>query len=195
MKPRAKKRRQWQHWFLTDYLQARYSGSTYYKHVPLGSIPEELQPGVLTEPDLRELQAARCLKADAVVIKPEKVTIIKARIVADRHDLIDLLLYGQLFRYTRQFVDYWDLPIELQYVCAVDNNTLREITSQHNIEMVNFEPEWLPSYFAKLPGRKQRPVRLNISDYQPARSCHSTAIRKLPVRNKRSLKAQSGKKG
>ena len=132
---------------------------------------------MLTEPDLRELQAVRCLKAGAVVLTAEKVIIIKARIVADRHDLIDLLFYGQLFRYTRQFVDYWDLPIELQYVCAEDNNTLREIASQHNIEIVYFRPEWLPSYFAKLPGRKRRPVRLNISDYQPARSCCSTAIR------------------
>ena len=163
----TKKRRKPHYRFLTDYLQARHSDNEYHPYVRLGSIPEELQPGVLTEPELREIQAVRCMRADAVVIKPEKVTIIKARVVANPQDIRILPMHGQLFRHTRQFVDYWDLDIKLRYVCAVDNNTLREFAGLHNIELVHFRPEWVDSHLNTLRHRDRRPMHFNIADFLP----------------------------
>lgn len=176
------KRTQWHKRFVTDYLKARYSNDEYYSNVKLGSIPDELGPLDLNVPESRLVQAAYGLRADVVIIKPEKVRIIKARMVATLQDITSLPVYGRLFRYTWRFVDYWDLPVELQYVCAKDSPAMQEIASWYNVEIEHFKPEWIDSYLDKQRSRDRRPVLLNASDFQPAiketplvRSVDSTA--------------------
>ncbi|MBA7521433.1 hypothetical protein ES705_13540 [subsurface metagenome] len=159
-----KKRIQWKRRFVREYLQAVHSGDTCYGNVALGSIPAELQPGSLTEPELRMIQAVRCPRVDAVVLKPDRAIIVKAGVVADYRDIVFLPFHTRLFQYTRQLVDYWDLPVELRYVCSIDNEAMRIIAQIYNVNIVHFRPEWLDYYLNTLPPNKRRSVCINPCD-------------------------------
>ena len=158
------KRIQWRRRFVCDYLRTVHGADTWYIRPSLGSIPAELRPGSLTEPELRMIQAVRCPRVDAVVLKPDRVIIVKAGVVADYRDIVFLPFYTRLFRYTRQFVDYWSRPVELRYVCSIDNEPMQIIAQIYNVTIYRFEPNWIGEYLSTLPLNKRIPVYINPCD-------------------------------
>lgn len=124
---------------LGRFLGVRYAGKRVIVNVRLGPIP--LIPGVSDVPGLpwNALHNFRRW-ADAVVLEPDRATIIEAKTIADPGLPSTLHLYRALWKRTPEYAQYSGLPVRLLAVVAFDDPVLTAIARTFDVETVVFTP-------------------------------------------------------
>jgi len=140
---------------VAEYLASRYTKENCYTRVRLGSTHPELELKALTEQERRMVGVWRRW-ADAVVITAKKVILIEAAIMPQPGDISLLKLYEYLFRFTPEFEDHKNKPLEKQLVYAIEDPLLLHLAAQEKIVVVKFRPDWIDDYLQVMYQREKR---------------------------------------
>jgi len=140
---------------VSEYIVKKYPKDKSFTRVRLGATHPGLLPEGLSAEEKRMITVWKRW-ADAIVITQTKIILIEAAILPDLGDVSKLLVYEYLLKFTPEFEEYLDRPIEKQLVISVEDPVLTKIARGAGIKVVAFAPEWINDYVRSLAQRKQR---------------------------------------
>lgn len=140
---------------VTEYFIRYFPGYRCYTQVRLGDLPERTKAMIKTPSEWKVL-APRRRWIDGIAISEEKVVLVEAAIRLDAEHFGKILLYDLLFPYTPELKEHWDKPRELQIIYVIRDDAIIALCKKHNIYTMQFRPEWIEPYIAKLPARMRR---------------------------------------
>ena len=114
-------------------------------NLPLGAIPANL-PQVTSEGKRTGAARPWRLRADAVVICPDRLRIVEAKILSTKSALGDLLLYRPLVDETPELQMYMPRTIEMVAVVPWESESIQAIARPLGITIDVFEPDWLEEF-------------------------------------------------
>jgi len=135
--------------YLTEWLSVTYPAGTWRTNVNLGApeIPDHL---MITPAERRMIKRSFSAVADAVVILPEEVHIIEAKVRDDRGKIEQLQLYEWLFRRDKAFAQYRDRPVRKILLTPKHQGSLELFMRELGIEVVYYRPAWIQEYLGTL---------------------------------------------
>lgn len=152
---------------VTEYVNQRYPGATVLYDVPLGPVPQNLAQKV------GEAQAARIARtarprADAIIVLPDEIILIEAKIMDVNQGLGMLDLYEHAIPLTPELQEYLTFSdgtqrisdgSTLDHITLTNTKPIRKILVAANppewaaticpragIEIVTFCPDWCKDY-------------------------------------------------
>jgi len=139
---------------VTEYLRERglLAGSRSRVRLGMPAPVSDLQ-GV-SRADL-ELLRVWARWADAVVIQPDRVVLLEAKIRPRLGPLEALLLYKRLFLNDPEYQPHWHKPIELRWIYAIEDPLMVGLAQELGIVPELFRPHWLPNYLKLLSARER----------------------------------------
>jgi hypothetical protein len=93
---------------------------------------------------------------DAVIIRPQEVILVEAKIRGTPAALGQLVAYRDLFRKTPEFRDVATRPTRLLLLTPWDDADLKDTAASLGIDVVNYRPPWLDEYLQMLQGYTTR---------------------------------------
>lgn len=140
---------------VAEFTAVRFADAVVQLRVRLGTIPGELPVEGLSDPERRLLGAWRRW-ADAVVIEPERVTVIEAAVMPDPGDVSQLELYLHLFPLTPEFQELRERPLRGLLVYAIDDPVIRRLAADRDFTVEIYRPAWVDDYLSQVYPRKRR---------------------------------------
>lgn len=155
----ARKSRQVETRFISEYLKKYYSSFSYILSIPLGKVEEGL---------MRELGYQRALgltrpfrpRADAVVILPRHLLLIEAKVWNVINGLAKLPMYRSLVPFTPELKEYLPRGIILQLVVAWTNPNLEIMARAAGVSLKVYSPPWIQEIVDGLHKYDTREYRL-----------------------------------
>jgi len=141
--------------YVTEWLAMKYPVGTWQTNVQLGELDTSQY---FVQPTDSEIAATKpwLPECDALVILPDEVHIIEAKIRDDRGKVEQLLLYGFLFKRTQRFRQHWNKPVKLILLTPMQQGNLEKWLNSLGITVAYYTPAWLLDYLGKLPKRQLR---------------------------------------
>jgi len=140
---------------VAEYLAKHYPGYETLTRVRLGSVREDLVSSEFTEAELRAVGVWRRW-ADAVVVMPDRLVLIEAKIRPSPGDISQLELYEHLLPFTPELADHKHKRIEKVLLWALNDEVVAAMARQRGIRVVMFKPSWVDDYLATLYPRERR---------------------------------------
>ena len=143
---------------LAEFLAENYPGDEYRVRVRLGKIQPRIEGKFITEEERLNLGVFRRW-ADAIVIKPDRLILIEAKIRPQPGVISQLQLYARLVPNTPELQDFLDRPLEMLLIYAIQDDLLIEMAREAGIKSISYRPEWIDEYIAELYPRERRATR------------------------------------
>jgi len=144
---------------LTAYMQAKLQGLQVRQNCPLGLVPESL---VMEYGRTAALRVARKMRpeVDALVIYPDRLVLIEAKIVRWVDGLSKLVVYRALVPDTPELEPYAQRPVVLQLLIPYTQDNMRSVAARLGVELVEFTTPDIDRYLnEELP-------KYNTSEYK-----------------------------
>lgn len=143
---------------LSEFLAENYPGDDYRTRIRLGKIQPRIEGTFLTEEERLHLGVFRRW-ADALVIQPDRLILIEAKIRPQPGVISQLQLYKRLVPNTPELQRFLDRPLEMLLVYAIQDALLIEMAREAGIKCIHYRPEWIDEYIAELYPRERRATR------------------------------------
>jgi len=144
-----------EHRLVAEWIAETYPTAKWKMRVRLGpteALPARYIPRSLVERILRPFAHW----ADAVILLPDKVIIVEAKIVLSPRAIGELELYEWLFKQTPEYRPYWDWPIEKVLLYALEDERVIEYAKERGIKCIKYCPPWAKRYLLSLATRMVR---------------------------------------
>ena len=138
----ARKTRQVETRLVAEYLMSSYSSYTYLTKVPLGVVPESLQADVGYNKALGVMRPFRP-EVDAVVVLPNYLVIIEAKVWSVVNGLGKIPLYKTLVPLTPELKQYMPRDIIMELVVGWSYANLEHMAEAAGVRVKVFCPAWL----------------------------------------------------
>ena len=131
--------------FMSEYVMRTWPGGNAKQNVPLGEIPEELVR-------IHGLTAAAAVwrpsrrRVDAVAWSEDSYFIVEGKIRDPFEGLGRLIVYAEEARATPDLPGYTGQPIIPRLVVPFVSERDRRAALAHDLELVEFRPEWIADY-------------------------------------------------
>lgn len=166
----ARKSRQVETRMISEYLKENYAGFTFILNIPLGSVSEDLQR---KEGYKRALGLSRPFRpiADAVVILPNYLLLVEAKVWNVVNGLAKLPLYKTLVPITPELMEYRPRGVIMQLVVGWTNPNLELMARAADVELKVYRPLWLEEVVESMHRywtreyRDQREKRLAMREF------------------------------
>lgn len=143
---------------IAEWLALQFPRDQFKLNARVGQLHPELHPELLDEAEQR-LVGVWLRHVDAVVIKPEKLILVEAAILAKPGKISQLLLYKELLPQTYEFKEFSDRPIEMILLVAIKDPVIVKIARRYGIKVIYFRPEWIDAYLDLcLPSERRAPL-------------------------------------
>jgi len=131
--------------YVVDFVINHFKNRKFvYFNAPIGPTPEVLRKAY---PELPESYFRRWRRfVDAIVVLPDSVVIIEAKIRDPFKGLGDLIHYKSLVPQTPELAPYLTLPIRYMLVAPIERPDIKFLAQQHGIEFVKYVPDWVIPY-------------------------------------------------
>ena len=139
---------------LSEWLSETYQGYEYRTRVRLGRIQPRVESPGLTDEERRMIGVHRRW-ADAVVLMPDRVVLVEAKIRPQHGVISQLELYARLLPHTPELGRHASLPIEMVLLYAIEDELINVLAREKGIRCVFYEPAWLPEYLDELYPRER----------------------------------------
>ena len=138
----ARKTRQVETRMVSEYLLANYSKFPYLMAQPLGVVSEAL---MTTEGYAQAIKMSRPYRpeADAIVILPNYLLLIEAKVWNVVNGLAKLPMYRSLVPITPELKQYQPREILMQLVVGWTNSNLDTMARDAGVEIKIYSPAWL----------------------------------------------------
>jgi len=165
-----RQRREWEAEYVSEYVHKQLPGYGARFHVRLGTWPQPLTATELTESERAMLQV-RMRWADAVVIMPEQLLVIEAKLRPSEFlkGLGELALYTHLVPHTTDLQPLLPRQVRGRLVIPLEDPTVRMLGAQQGQQTAVYEPTFWAEYLAVLTGREKRPIRPEEAELIKAR--------------------------
>ena len=140
---------------VAEYLAKHYAKYEAMTRVRLGSVHPDLQPGSLSDAELRAVGVWRRW-ADAIVIMPDRLVLIEAKIRPNPGDISQLELYEHLLPLTPELAEHKSKRIEKLLLWALPDDAVAAMARERGIRVVMFKPNWVDDYLETLYPRERR---------------------------------------
>lgn len=100
---------------------------------------------------------------DCLVVLPDHLLQVEAKIIARPDAVGQLLLYKQLIPHTPEIADIATLPIRSVLLCAIEDPAVTMMAKDHDIDVVVFHPEWVDQYLEAKAHRNRIPPVLDAA--------------------------------
>lgn len=139
---------------LSEWLAETYHDYEYRTRVRLGRIePRVTSPG-LTEQERRMIGVHRRW-ADAVVLLPDRVVLVEAKIRPQPGVISQLELYARLLPHTPELGRHAAFPVEMVLLYAIEDELINVMAREKGIRCVAYQPSWLDEYLEELYPRER----------------------------------------
>ena len=138
----ARKTRQVEVRLVAEYLKANYSKFPFVMAQPLGKIDEAL---MAKEGYQRAINISRPFRpeVDAIVILPNYLLLIEAKVWHVLPGLAKLPFYKSLVPYTPELREYMPREVLMQLVVGWTNDNLEIMARSADVQVVVFSPPWV----------------------------------------------------
>ncbi|MGH7375866.1 MAG: hypothetical protein ACREKK_00420 [Candidatus Methylomirabilales bacterium] len=121
----------------------------------LGAVDVTLADTQLTEPELRAVGVIRRF-VDALVIEPERVHLVEAKLRSVPGALEQLDLYARLLPLTPEYQQVRDRPITRHLVWVIRDPVVEALARERGILVHEYHPAWVDEYLKQLTPRMQK---------------------------------------
>lgn len=140
---------------LAEWLAERWPRTEYLTRVRLGRIEPRVDPSLLT-PDEIHATGVHRRWADAVVLLPDRVLLIEAKILPKPGVISQLELYARLLPHTPELAEHAHKPIEMLLLYAIEDPLIQLLAREKGIRCLMYRPDWIDDYMAELFPRERR---------------------------------------
>lgn len=143
---------------LSEFLAEHYPDAEYRVRVRLGRIQPRSEGRFTTE---EERVSAGMFRrwADALVIEPDRLILIEAKIRPQPGVISQLQLYARLVPHTPELQQFLDRPLEMLLIYAIQDDLLISMAREADIKCRLYKPEWIDAYLDELYPRERRATR------------------------------------
>jgi len=127
---------------ISEYLKRRYSSFPFIMNVPLGKVSEDLMRDVGYKTALGISRPFRPI-ADALVVLPNYLLLIEAKVWSVIDGLAKLPLYKSLVPFTPELREYRSRKVIMQLVVAWTNPNLEIMARSQGVSLKLYNPPWL----------------------------------------------------
>jgi len=110
----------------------------------------------MTEAERRFVGKPLLPVCDAVVLLPDEVHLIEAKVREERGKLEQLLLYRYMFPRTPGFERHREKKIRTLLLTPKDQGEMEEFLAMYDVEVVYYRPAWIQEYLGTLPRQYRR---------------------------------------
>lgn len=86
-------------------------------------------------------------EVDALLIAPESIILIEGKIVKVMDGMSKLPIYRSLIPTTPELIAYKSMPVRCILLTAKPPGWVGDVSEEHNVEIVEFRPNWLDEYY------------------------------------------------
>jgi len=166
----ARKSRQVETRMISEYLKLNYAEFSYIMNIPLGAVSEDIMK---REGYQRALGLTRPFRpiADAVVVLPNYLLLVEAKVWNVVNGLAKLPLYKSLVPVTPELKEYMPRGVLLQLVVGWTNPNLEIMARSADVELKVYCPPWLQEVVESMHRywtreyRDQREKRLQMREF------------------------------
>jgi len=147
--------------YLTEWLGITYPPGTWRTNVSLGEVttPETVK---LTPEERRYITKPLRPVCDAVVLLPDEVHLVEAKIREERGKVEQLLVYEYQFPRTPEFKAHWKKKIRKILLTPKDQGEFENFLQKYGIDVVYYRPAWIEEYLGSLDRRYRRGTGYSI---------------------------------
>jgi hypothetical protein len=120
----------------------------------LGRIQPRVESPGLTDEERRMIGVHRRW-ADAVVLLPDRVILVEAKIRPQPGVISQLTTYARLLPHTPELGRHADLPIEMVLLYAIEDGLINVLAREQGIKCISYQPAWLDEYLEELYPRER----------------------------------------
>ncbi len=141
--------------YLTEWLGITYPPGTWRTNVTLGdaSVPDTVK---LTPEERAYITKPLKPVCDALIILPDEVHIVEAKVREDRGKIEQLLIYEYLFPRTEEYKPHWNKKIRKILLTPKPQGAFEEFLKKYGIEVVYYRPPWIEEYLGSLRRKERR---------------------------------------
>lgn len=145
---------------LRDQRLAKYFHWKYYRqyrsltNVSLGPYRRHSGNPGLTPAELR-LTGVNRARADMIIVTPDELVVVEAKVKPDYESLMSLVGYRALLPRTPEMEHYKHLPIKAIYVSGQEDDWLAERAQELDVEFIQADLQWATDYLDKLRSKKR----------------------------------------
>jgi hypothetical protein len=143
---------------VAEWAIATYPAAIIRFRVSLGSLTSALTGSDLTADELRAIGHSRRW-VDAMIVEPNAVHLVEAKIRLSPGALEQLELYRRLFPMTPELQHLHHLTPDLHLVFAVEDPVLTAIARERGVHVHTYHPAWVDEYLNELLARERRPTQ------------------------------------
>lgn len=135
-----------------EYIVKYMQGKQWFTEYPLGRVVPLQQAATMTYAQLHAFDNRKA-RADLLVCYPDHLEIMEFKIVDAIRRWCPILMYRELVPETDTLRAYWNMPVKLILIVAIDDPVLKRTVEKYGIEYRVYVPEWLPKYMETLRPR------------------------------------------
>lgn len=140
---------------LAEWLAEQWPRTEYLTRVRLGRIEPRVDAAELTAGELRAIGVHRRW-ADAVVLLPDRVLLIEAKIRPQPGVISQLELYARLLPHTPELAEHAEKPIEMILLYAIEDELINQLAREAGIRCIAYHPDWIDAYVDELYPRERQ---------------------------------------
>jgi len=154
------RRREWEAEYVSEYCAQTFPRVPIIFHCRLGTWPTPLSAPEL-EPEEQAMLRVRMRWADAVVILPDKLTVIEGKLRASEFlkGLGELQVYTHLVRHTPEFDQFKERRVVGRLLIPLEDPVVSLVARQQNLDVAVYKPSFWLEYTQILLARQTRPIR------------------------------------
>jgi hypothetical protein len=141
---------------LSEWLGRSFPNEIVMTHVRLGPPVTNAAGRFASAEELRLIGAAFRRWADAVVVLPELLAVVEAKMVLNPNVIGQLELYLELVAKTPELAPWKDLPTQGWIVCGVSDPATEVLASRRGYRVITYRPAWFDEWLAVLRRRENR---------------------------------------
>jgi hypothetical protein len=133
---------------LSEYIRLKLQGLQVRQNCPLGIVPESL---IVEYGRTQALRVARKMRpeVDALVIAPDKLILIEAKILRWVDGLAHLVVYKALVPDTPELEAYKDRPVVMRMVIPFTQENMQSVAARMGVEIEEFTTPAIDEYLNK----------------------------------------------
>lgn len=155
-----RKRREWEHEFVSEYCARYFTGSRIRYHIRLGTWPQPQTAEDLSEAE-RALLSVRMRWADALVLDPKRLTVLEGKLRPSEYlkGLGELQLYRHLVKHTPGLEAFKAVPVVGRLLISLPDPTVSWLARSNGLEVAVYQPTFWSEYLNVLSARERRAIR------------------------------------
>ena len=148
---------------LREWSAARYPGRVLLEQMRLGPTHGELN-GVAVSPAMSRMLSVNNWYSDGVIILPDAVLAIEAKMKASPAAVSQLQFYIQQMMGTAELRPYLNRPFQGVLVWAVDDPAVSAFARGKGLRVEVFTPTWIETWLQLVPFRNRSSVPVKASE-------------------------------